>query len=38
MDKGNSPFSSGAKIKLITSVVAEKNASKFGNILKEFYF
>ncbi len=36
MDRGHSPISSGAKIKLITSVVAEKNTSKVGKIMKEF--
>ncbi len=34
MDRGDSLLSSSAKIKLIVSVVAEKNESKDGNIMK----
>ncbi len=37
MDRGDSPLSSGAKIKLITSVVAKKKVSKFDEIMKQFY-
>ncbi len=38
MDRGDSPLSSGAKIKSIASVVVVKNASKVGKIMKQFLF
>ncbi len=37
MKRGDSPFSSCTKSKLIASVVAEKNVSKDGKIMKQFY-
>ncbi len=38
MDRRDSPLSKGAKIKLIASVIAEKNAYKVGKAMKQYIF